>query len=252
MTTNYKGLLQEYCQKRNTPCPSYQITQKTAANSSLPTFRCIVTSAFGRYKSDGLCLTKKSAEQSAAKNACEYLYITTKGTVSDVTPRDTASDNVLSETMHNFDVATNCAAKPCVTQGNTLVLIDLENCPKFGISEFLHTEFVNVSFVSFYGKCSSQAKNEEKVQQSLPFSKFVKVNFARDDGVDHFISVYAGVLLAENRYQNIIIVSSDKFAASAMDSLMQLRDVIPNSVLTSAKHVSTAIECYETLMEFVE
>lgn len=223
---NYKGLLQEYCQKLGKAIPTYETYKEENFG-----FTCTLRTFFGTFTTATYLPSKKAAEKLVAKVGYESI-----------------------ETAPPYDIIDNDLQprKKLRVEGRVLVLIDLENYPNIDISEFLTTDFPDVRFISFYGKCSSQAKNEKKLCESLPFTELHKVNFARSDGVDHFISVYAGFMLAKNIYSHIIIMSSDKFAASTMDSIREITTSDPEVSLKSVHHVSSAHECFECLLNLGE
>ena len=272
MATNYKGLLQEYCQKCGENLPEYHISSfKPAINNAkgLTMFYCSVRTFFGKFTIiDGYELNKKSAQQKAAKKAWknrkneEYVIDPENNThpgqpgqpdVQKKPKMDMVQSNDNTNTTNTTNTSNTSNALVCRTCNNecVLVLIDLENCPKVDTPQFLSTKFENVKFISCYGKCSSQAKISN-LEAKIPFSSLHKVNFARSDGVDHYISVLAGYLLSNNSYEHIIILSSDKFASSTADSLMQIAQNLPDNPLKKVHHVSTADECYELLMSYCQ
>jgi hypothetical protein len=193
MSSNYIGLLQEYCQKSKVELPSYS----TIEDNKL--FQCQVKLFNGETFIGGFHTTKKSAMQESAQLAIEHLKN--------------------CSCVYKTNSLTKIPVNPTkvVIQKQTLVLIDLENYPQMNLNGL---EYVNVKFIGFVGKCSALAQHQHTFQHKYNFMDIIIVDSVLSDAVDHFISMYIGINLT--KYENMIIVSRDKFVGCSIDAVNQL------------------------------
>lgn len=205
---NYIGDLQEYCQKAKLNLPEYNFSSENKF------FRCEVKIYSNKVFHSSLHTTKKSAAQEAAQFALQYLRTNIK------------KESIIEKTI--------------ITNGNTLVLVDLENYPQMDTSGFVYP---NSEFVGFVGKCSSFAQNLHGLKEKYEFMKIIVVDSVLNDAVDHFITMYIGMNIS--KYNNIIIVTRDKFAGCSVDAARQLSKNI------KILHAASSVECQQHLQSLV-
>jgi hypothetical protein len=170
------------------------------------------------FESDWCC-SKKEADKNVAQKAYEY-----------VTGKKQEKCKEL------------CIKKSVFIENKTVVLIDLENYPHMNTPNFLNTKFENVVFLGFVGKCSSYV--HKNLKELYPFIKIIIVNSAHKDAVDHFISMFTGMIL--DKYTNFLILTKDRFAGSAVDAAKQLNPTI------TIMHVVKADDCYKELLNLTQ
>jgi hypothetical protein len=178
--TNYKGLLQEYCQKKQLPLPIYdfdKVNDMWKAKLSLP---------FSDEIYYGECeQTKIKSAQNVAKKA--YNIISTLDTkIYDIQPKEQYPLNYIVKTSAN---------KPIY------ILVDFENVPQIDLLEIFakkHPDIILLTFASVnHSKCSL-------VDYIVPTTT--------KDATDHFIGLYMGMLIqAIQEKLLIIVITKDHF-----------------------------------------
>jgi hypothetical protein len=180
---NYKNILQEYYQKKKSHLPQYDTT-RVGGSDTLPKWQSIVTCDNISYLGD-ICPKKTAAENSAAFIALKAINSIEKP----ITPND-------------FNVS-------------TAILIDIENLPKF-FEEIPDCDLNNQNltvygFIGQYHPLSTKYGDKKIIKVLSPST--------RQDGTDTCIQVYAGILLALEKYEHYIIATKDHFGSSLVEMI---------------------------------
>lgn len=197
-----KNQLQEIYQKRHSPTlPTYSHKQALAgagwaSSVTLPDEPTRFFQGFGR--------TKRDADQEAAQKALEFLNSMETSTVPRPAPPmmlDVRLEHIMTSPL--------------------LILIDLENSPKFMASRWENVRWPACRLEAFVGRFSSHA--EKNLEALYPFiHTFHVIASGHRDAVDHAISVRAGQWLSCPELQDgVMIISRDRFAAALVDVLRQ-------------------------------
>jgi hypothetical protein len=253
---NYKGLLQELCQKRKMPLPTYSFKSYTSWPS--PTWSVTVSISDRNYVSDQYG-TKKEAEQAVA----EIAYKAESESMAIIIPPESAS---LASTAASSTSSTSSTQKRTLsTTKKTLVLIDLENYPQIDTPNFLNTSFTNTTFFAFVGKCSSHAQKDLNAKYPFVDHVFI-IDCVLPDAVDHYISMHVGSQLYQLRVwldkleqglynrsnsteaeSQIVILTRDRFAGCTVDCAKVMAQQLMVDSVFGIHHCVNAKECYEYL-----
>lgn len=224
MDKNYKGLLQEYYQKQGLDLPIYTYTSCNGTSGWIAHLQ----TKHAQYNS-APCGSKKEADQAVAQMALEPLL-----NVKNKPSQQTTQTNLSTKQF-------------------TLVVVDLENYPQIDTPDFLNTQFTNVQFNGFVGKCSSHAQID--LPRKYPFMSVCIVNSVLPDAVDHYISMYIGQFIgmtagllqygSQHNY-NIIVLTRDRFVGCTIDAARQIEPELNIDIV----HAVNAKECYDYLVQF--
>lgn len=185
MSFNVKGLLQEHCQKRKVANPIYE-RARVGGEDHEPLWISTVTVDQLSFTGD-VQKSKILADQAAADIALASLQ---------ESERTRATSKILDE--------------------STVVLVDVENLPKF-IDE-LKSEVSKCNVIAFVGE------HHPLAEKTFPSNVLViKTDSTRKDATDTCMQVYVGCLLAKNTYENYIIVTRDHFGSSLVDTIRSSR-----------------------------
>ena len=179
-----KTVLQQICQKRKLPLPTYKTEQVGKERGNKILWQATVSSTFGQFKSK-IYYNKKHAEADCAEKVLKYIE---------------EQDNKITK---------------FVIENKTLILIDGENLPNF-ISEIdgkINLVESDVEIKLFITSAHALAQKETPSKTEL-----VVINSTRRDSVDTCLQVYCGFLLSTKIYEKIYIATKDHFG----DSLVEL------------------------------
>lgn len=201
MSESHKNILQEHFQKLHLPLPKYATTGEPGSWTSTVFFLLE-----GReYSVKGKeCNSKKLAEQTAAMEAYNSIK----------------KDNPVK------------ASKWRKSYYETAIIVDVENKP---IVNKLAEIYPSVDIYAFVGKYHPLASTTYPKNVSVILS-----NSTRPDGTDSCIQIHLGMFMYTRLYSYYIIVSQDKFAFSAADTMIQLNK--PTYVAVSTEQVEEIFE----------
>lgn len=231
---NYKGLLQEYCQKQNITLPIYN--HLSIPSTPTPKWKTKIITTFGEYTSTE-CNSKKEADQMVAEQVYNHVINNSNNTTNNTTNNATnnATNNKILSKTTQLQLK---PLKPLKTKDKIIVLIDLENYPQMDDPFFFQHEFVNIDFIGFVGKCSSHA--QKNLDQIYPFMKTITVNSVLKDAADHMISIYTGMLLLWIKIPfHIIIITRDRFAGCTIDGIKQLSTELDSNLVNPTLNSTT-------------
>ena len=232
MSDNSKNLLQTYCQKRKLDLPVYtsEFNNSTRQWTSSVSF----TDEHQVHHVTGQPQTRRTdADISAAQEAYQ--------TIAPAALQ--LSDNIVADKYHMLDLV-------LPVDGDTkpvYVLVDYENINKLN---YLHNKFVNekgypLYVLKFVGYCNHKAETDEPTH-------VVQCNGR--DAVDHFISMYLGMLiqklckpvtltLQDITHIRIIVLTKDIFGSHYTKFVDSLSGII-------VYHCASENSCMQLLKEF--
>lgn len=182
---NNKNKLQEYYQKSHLPIPIYQTERCTDANNQL-LWVSTVTLYDDMTFTGNMYKKKSDAEKSAAFIALSTLSL----------------EPPIRTLNHKYDK-------------NTVMLIDIENMPKFFYD--IPAEDLKDPNLTVYGFIGINHSLMDKINHSK-LNKIISPS-TRPDGTDTCIQVYVGIFLANNMYEYYIIVTRDHFGQSLVEMI---------------------------------
>jgi len=204
-----KNSLQEWCQlqlRSNLKLPQY--TFKSCNNGWSCTVQVpIEMDKYETFRAEAQ--NKKEASKLAAKLALDYI------------------ESAQSKEERKLPEKKDCT-----------VLVDLENAPTCSnVSDTLLGGHVE----AFVGKLSSHANKD--LLALYPFvDDFHIIDSGIKDAVDHAISVRAGIWLAKEESQQLIIVTRDKFGYALRDVLVQLQLIAGSTSNTLSIQHKTSLD----------
>ena len=193
MQKNTKNELQEQYQRQRLPLPKYHC-QRHGGSAHEPLWQSTVTISDGRTFTGEVCSNKSLADMSAAERALSGLTMVSHSllTLADIPP--TPKINLTGLTS------------------STAVLVDVENLPKF--IEEMGDRIREYSVYAFVGEhhCLSDKNFGSEVIKVLSPS-------TRSDGTDTCMQVYMGMLLAQEAYDDYIIVTRDHYGSALVEMI---------------------------------
>lgn len=234
---NYKGIVLEYCQKKQLPFPIFQLFQTEILTENLqPTWICKVV--FNNKVYVGKDFTrKKDAENYVSEIICKDLNLCSlvipvsfSETMLITTPTATKTEK-LPQISTNFE--------------STVILVDLENIHKiiYEIIQLYNNQIPDhVHIIGFIGEHHSLIEKITKLQSEK--ITIVKVKSTRSDGVDCCMQVMVGTLLINEEYETYLIATRDKFGGVLVD-MITLQDNlwIPKKakLTTTLQHIAMEV-----------
>ncbi len=201
----YKSKLQEYCQKKNLPLPSY--TTIGEGPSHAPRFFCDLS--LGEIEiSSPACPSKKLAENVAAELCYKQLVETKK------------------KAALSFDLPRKL-----------LVFLDLENKPNVAKEILDGTHTTNVRFLGYASKEHPTLKKAREIED-YRFEVF-EIPSTRNDAADLGIALEVGVLVGLDHKVDFVIVSGDHFAETLSEIV---RGMYPKHSCLSCSSTESLLE----------
>jgi len=179
--SNYKGRLQELCQKRHIEIPIYT-TEKLPSASHIPLFQSTIITQLLEVPVWGqISGTKKSAENSAAHEALKIIEV-------------------------EFE------QKKFIWTGKPMaILIDIENQAK-ALDHILNHFDVTQSNIMIFVFLSEYSALIHSLPESSENIKIITCKSYRQDAADTLLILETGKLLSENTFDQFMIISQDHFA----------------------------------------
>lgn len=202
MSVNYKGKLNEYCQKEKWGSPHYD-TVKIGELHNTSLFVSTITLRDGTVVSGNQASSKKLAEQYAASEA---LYL-----LSSFSEIESFETSPLLFPMLNQIQPDAMVLPPCPFDVTEIAMIDAENLPNL-VKEMKYNSHLQI--IAYY------SKNHHMAYIELPNHIEKKLSpCTRSDGCDIFMAMDIMNLPYEyNNLKKIVIYSRDKFAAAVADN----------------------------------
>lgn len=210
-TTNYKNILQEYCQQRKIHLPFYKTfavspTCKSDDDKDNKTANIVV-----EWKSEvTLTAPEAAASTSATTDILDsFLPITVTGrsATTKVAAQQSAAKVALEEIQSRSAELQNRADKSKLnTNAPTCIFVDAENCP-LG-TQHLEEKLGNgyrVYVFAATGHPTLARKYNEKLVEVVP------VPSSRKDAVDLSISIWLGIMLALSKFEKFVVITKDHF-----------------------------------------
>lgn len=186
-----KNTLQEYCQGRKLPLPSYK-TIRVGGSDHAPTWKSTVTIYDGRQFEGDIGPIKSRAEGLAAFNAISALNHTKISEIDRKVPE---------------------ISKQIMMPPKTALLVDVENLPKF-IDE-LPLNINNLTVYAFIGR------HHCLVDKKFPPGTIKVISpSTRPDGTDTCMQVYTGALLSKEVYDTYLIATRDHYGSALVEMIM--------------------------------
>jgi len=202
-----KNKLQEYFQQSKLSLPVYKTT-RAGGQDHAPLWVSSVFCHNGTSIEGEVFNSKSDAEKSAAQKALHHLQ----------------------STLHALKEAKDYPLK-------TAIIIDMENMPKF--FDTIPEEDLNHENLTVYGFIGVHHPMMDK----MVHPKFVQVQSpsTRKDGTDTCIQVTVGHWLAEEKYDNYLIVTRDHFGSCLVDMITADNMMWKKK---EAKHITKYEDCH--------
>lgn len=216
--SNYKGQLQEWCQKNHQPLPKYSDYSEGAAHQLEWTSECVM----GNHRFTGNGPTKIESQQAASKIALKFIMTRSKSPPVKASIRQPLplapssfagsfeSDEEL-EIDESSDNDFSLAFSTPTVIGNDkriVIIVDLENLPSFPqmIRDLCSakTDLITVS-------------SKHSAVKVPPFSKHYYTPSMRSDAADTCIIMLISMFLQSEKYDEYFIATRDKFIVPVVD-----------------------------------